>query len=229
MFCSSKSSSTLLLFAYFFALGLSTQSMRAFAAPIRGRSGPQLGTRDTPLASREFVSILQDRDGTIRISHPTPRDGLYTTYNETHAQYHGDGDSGDSMQRRSTEPFSSFRRNSARQFQESCEVQCGSQSANINDITAAEAALHAQFSSSQTGLSWGMGTSIGTNGSVFQVVNSVYAYGCDLGGGGQTTTSEEYTFQVECLSESCGSYVGMNRDKNSKRVFGRDVGGFKCN
>ncbi|KAJ3727258.1 hypothetical protein DFJ43DRAFT_1157095 [Lentinula guzmanii] len=209
--------SKLLFFICFFALALSTRTPSTFAAPIVGKPNLRRIQSGRPVR-REFVAIRRNPDGSIGLAHTAPRDGLYTTYNETHAE-----------QPRSAEPFNLLRRNSKRQFEDSCQAQCGSKSANPADITAAEAALDAQFSSAQYGLSWGPGTSIGTNGSVFQVVNNVYAYGCDLGGRGQTTTSEDYAFQVQCLVESCGSYMGSNRDKKSKAAFGRDLGSFSCN
>ncbi|KAJ3930726.1 MAG: hypothetical protein NXY57DRAFT_286114 [Lentinula lateritia] len=232
MFYSNNAFSTVVLFfIYLIALLLSTLFPMASAMPIRGRSSPQ-EVRAYPPVSREFVRIHRDRDGTIKLAQASPGDGLYSVYNETHAQYHS-GDNLDpdttNMQRRSIEPFLPRHKNPKRQFDGSCAAQCGTKSANPADIRAAEAALDAQFSSSQYGLSWGVGQYIGTDGSVFQVVNNVYAYGCDQGGKGQTTTSEEYAFQVQCLTESCGSYMGSNRDKSAKRIFGRDVGSFKCN
>ncbi|KAJ3782538.1 hypothetical protein GGU10DRAFT_389777 [Lentinula aff. detonsa] len=221
--------SKLLFFIRFFALALSTRTISTYAAPIVAKPNLRWIQSGQPVR-REFVAIRRNPDGSIGLAHVAPRDGLYTTYNETHAEYHGNDNLViDDTQPRSAEPFNLLRRNSKRQFEDSCQAQCGSKSANPADITAAEAALDAQFSSAQYGLSWGPGTSIGTNGSVFQVVNNVYAYGCDLGGRGQTTTSEDYAFQVQCLVESCGSYMGSNRDKKSKAAFGRDLGSFSCN
>ncbi|KAJ3980449.1 hypothetical protein F5890DRAFT_1541474 [Lentinula detonsa] len=239
--------SKLLFFIRFFALALSTRTISTFAAPIVAKPNLRWIQSGQPVR-REFVAIRRNPDGSIGLAHVAPSDGLYTTYNETHAEYHGNDnlvidDTREDFsafsyklfnipfyrQPRSAEPFNLLRRNSKRQFEDSCQAQCGSKSANPADITAAEAALDAQFSSAQYGLSWGPGTSIGTNGSVFQVVNNVYAYGCDLGGRGQTTTSEDYAFQVQCLVESCGSYMGSNRDKKSKAAFGRDLGSFSCN
>ncbi|KAJ3863206.1 hypothetical protein EV359DRAFT_64983 [Lentinula novae-zelandiae] len=210
MFYSNNAFSTVVLFfIYLIALLLSTLFPMASAMPIRGRSSPQ-EVRAYPPVSREFVRIHQDRDGTIKLAQASPGDGLYSVYNETHAQYHS-GDNLDpdttNMQRRSIEPFLPRHKNPKRQFDGSCAAQCGTKSANPADIRAAEAALDAQFSSSQYGLSWGVGQYIGTDGSVFQVVNNVYAYGCDQGGKGQTTTSEEYAFQVQCLTESCAVRV----------------------
>ncbi|KAJ3723753.1 hypothetical protein C8R42DRAFT_468967 [Lentinula raphanica] len=234
---SSSKLDSLLCCSCFLALLLSTISTTTSAAPIiriAGQSGLQqkvsLRSMSPRPVRREFVAIHRDDDGSIRLApHTVRRDGLYSTYNETHAEFHGDWDDplsigDDDMQRRSfaESPHSI----SSRQlFDYTCETQCGSKSASENDITAAEAALDAQFAAP---LSWGVGTSIGTNGSIFQVANNIYAYGCDLGGKGQTTTHEEYAFQAQCLAEACGSLNGLNRDKRTQTVFGRDVGGFTC-
>jgi len=176
---------------------------------------------------RSFALIQRDNDGTIRLAYGAPGDGLYSIHNETHAQYHGNDQDLDMNHFDFDFEIPPTDDNSLPlSKRESCSVVCHDKEGKADDIKKAHGALAAQFGSGKT---WGGGNSGGHGaGSIFQVVNNVYAYACDLGGKGQTTSKEQYRPNVICLMERCATHSGVNTHKSSKVAFGRNIGGFNC-